>query len=36
LPPKAEEANVDKATSWLASPPAREWSLSLLVELCCN
>ena len=31
LPPKAAETNVDKATSWLASPPARDLSLSLLV-----
>jgi hypothetical protein len=30
LPPKAAETNVDKATSWLASPPARDLSLSLL------
>jgi hypothetical protein len=31
LPSKAAETNVDKATSWLTSPPARELSLSLLV-----
>jgi hypothetical protein len=31
LPPKAAETNVDKATSSLASPPARDLSLSLLV-----
>jgi hypothetical protein len=32
LPPKAAETNVDKATSWLARPPARDLSLSMLVE----
>jgi hypothetical protein len=30
LSPKAAETNVDKATSWLARPPARDSSLSLL------
>jgi hypothetical protein len=34
LAPKAAETNVDKATSWLASPPARDLSLSLLVGGC--
>ena len=31
LPSKAAETNVDKATSGLARPPARDLSLSLLV-----
>ena len=31
LPTKAAETNVDKATSGLARPPARDLSLSLLV-----
>jgi hypothetical protein len=30
LPPKAAETNVDKATSGLARPPARELSFSLM------
>ena len=31
LPPKATEINVDNATTWLATPRARDLSLSLLV-----
>ena len=31
LPSKAADTNVDKATSGLARPPARDLSLSLLV-----